>query len=77
MATYIPVDALIPGGIRATDFIHIRTNDGTCSRCRKEVPDEQVPLMLWLPPNSKRMLIYCEDCIGEQAHANMAPIVPG
>lgn len=52
---------MIPGGIKPTDFRHVGTNDNTCSRCRKAVPEEQVPILLWLH-DGNTMLIYCEDC---------------
>jgi hypothetical protein len=58
--------AMIPGGIKPTDHWHIRLNDGTCSRCRKEVPDDDVPLMLFGAADNEGdcdMLIYCEACL--------------
>jgi hypothetical protein len=51
---------MIAGGIRATDHWHVLTNDGTCSRCRREVPDGEVPLLLW---RGSDLLIYCERCL--------------
>ncbi len=62
MAT-VPVDAFVPGGIRPTDHWRRGTNDGTCSRCRREVPDDEVPLMFW-SADGHDMLIYCEMCLG-------------
>lgn len=59
----IDITALIPGGIKPTDHWHVRTNDDTCSRCRKEVPEEDVPLLLW-SQDGENMLIYCEACLG-------------
>jgi hypothetical protein len=47
--------------ILSTDFIHHETNDGTCSRCRRQIEEGEVPIMLW-PDNSSDMLIYCDDC---------------
>lgn len=58
----VSIDALVPGGILATDHVHVHTNDGTCSRCRREVPDDDVPLMLWTDAAGERMLIYCQRC---------------
>ena len=53
----------VPCGVKPTDYWHRRTNDGTCSRCRAEVPDHEVPLMMW-SPDGHDMLIYCEACLG-------------
>lgn len=57
------VSALVPGGIKPTDYMHENTNDGTCSRCRKAVREEQVPIILWADGGGD-MWIYCEDCLG-------------
>jgi hypothetical protein len=59
----IDIKRLIPGGIKPTDRWHRGTNDGTCSRCRKEVPERDVPLMLWAN-DGEDMLIYCHACLG-------------
>lgn len=56
------ISDFVPGGIRPTDHVHIRINDGTCSRCRREVGDD-VPLMLWIGAG-ENMLIYCRTCCG-------------
>jgi hypothetical protein len=53
---------IIPGGVQAADHWHRRTDDGTCSRCRREVPDQDVPLRVW-SPNGQDMLTYCERCL--------------
>jgi hypothetical protein len=53
---------IIPGGIRPSDHWHRRTNDGTCSRCRREVPEDDVPLLLWRN-DGHDMLAYCERCL--------------
>jgi hypothetical protein len=50
--------------VRASDHIHRVINDGTCSRCRQPVPDDSVPLMLWLGADGEDMLIYCQGCVG-------------
>jgi hypothetical protein len=73
--TRLTVDAFIPGGIKPTDHVHHVTSDDTCSRCRKAVPDDQVPLILWFN-DAVDMLVYCEDCTGPEAWAAMAPTVP-
>jgi late competence protein required for DNA uptake (superfamily II DNA/RNA helicase) len=54
---------LIPGGIQPSDHVHRRKNDMTCSRCRSEIAEDEVPLMLWLNAGED-MLIYCERCLG-------------
>lgn len=59
-------DQVIPGGIRDSDHWHVITNDGTCSRCRQEVPDDEVPLMLW-DRSGMLMLIYCDRCLAGDA----------
>lgn len=53
---------VVPGGVRSTDFVHRVTNDSTCSRCRKVVPDEEVPVLIWFGDDGEDMLIYCEGC---------------
>lgn len=58
----IDIHQMVPGGIKSTDFVHRRTNDNTCSRCRVKVPEEQVPLLLWAQ-RGEDLLIYCEDCL--------------
>lgn len=65
---------IVPGGVLPTDYWHRVTNDGTCSRCRREVPDEDVPLRLWRH-NGRDMLIYCEACIdfARDKHPTEAP----
>jgi hypothetical protein len=56
----IPIDQLIPGGIRPTDCRHPVT-DRTCSRCQRRCRDGSAPLMLW--GFGENMLMYCEDCL--------------
>lgn len=58
--------AIIPGGIRPDDHIHRETNDGTCSRCRWPVPEDEVPLHLWLN-DGQDMLTYCKTCLAMPA----------
>lgn len=58
---------LIPNGILFTDHWHRGTNDGTCSRCARPVPEGDVPLMIW-SKDGKDMLIYCERCTGIDPH---------
>ena len=59
----LSVDDFLPGGILPTDVWHIRTDDGTCSRCRETPPEEDVPLFVW-SPSGEDMLRYCERCLG-------------
>ncbi len=56
------IGAFVPEGILATDHIHAPAYDETCSRCRRPIPDEEVPLLLWLPPDQVGMLAYCDRC---------------
>jgi hypothetical protein len=56
------INQLIPGGIKPADHWHRRRNDNTCSRCRNEIADDEVPLMLW-STDGHDMLIYCEACL--------------
>lgn len=65
----IAIKDMVPGGIKPTDHWHIKTNDNTCSRCRKPVPDDEVPLMLWANGDND-MLIYCQECMGWKRHAD-------
>jgi hypothetical protein len=61
----IAIEDLVPGGILPTDHLHVGVNEGRCSRRRKEVNEDEVPLMLW-PQNDggHSMLIYCPRCMG-------------
>ncbi len=61
MSAKVEITALVPGGILATDHWHRKTQDGTCSRCRRPLPEQDVPLMLW-SESGDDMLIYCERC---------------
>ena len=57
------LDQMIPGGVQPADHWHVGRDDGTCSRCRQPVPDDDVPLRLWRK-NGHEMLTYCERCLG-------------
>ena len=59
----LTLDKIIPGGVLETDHRHNFTNDNTCSRCRLEIPEDEVPIILWTH-GGRRMLIYCEPCLG-------------
>ena len=66
----LTIESLVPGGILATDHLHVTTNDGTCSRCRRLVPDAEVPLMLWLN-DGEDLLIYCPACCGSRPNLDV------
>lgn len=55
---------LIPGGILESDHRHHITNDNTCSRCRRLVAENEVPLMAWVGEEGEDLLIYCSACLG-------------
>ena len=59
-----PIDlaAVVPGGIWSTDHVHDPGYDETCIRCRTQIADDDVPLLVWLPPDQRRMLAYCRYC---------------
>lgn len=54
-------DALVPGGILETDKCHVMTDDGTCSRCGKEIGEDEMPVRFW-DASGHLMWTYCEDC---------------
>ena len=57
------VEDLVPGGVLPTDFCHVKTFDETCSRCRKAIPEDDIPLLLWIG-DGENMYAYCRDCNG-------------
>jgi hypothetical protein len=59
----LAIKHIVPGGVLPTDHIHRTTNDRTCSRCRKPVPEEEVPIMLWIGASGDDLLIYCGACL--------------
>lgn len=65
----LSVEQIVPGGIRPTDHWHRGMNDNTCSRCREEVPEEDVPLLFW-KNDGHDLLIYCEACLGVERRAS-------
>lgn len=65
--TRMSINAFVPGGIKASDHLHRVMNDGTCSRCRNEVSDEHVPLLLWVGDDGRDMYIFCEECLAKEA----------
>lgn len=60
---------MIPYGIMPSDNWHIGTNDNTCSRCREEVPNDDVPILIWRGDDD--MLIYCEACLGTREESRL------
>ena len=60
----LDLEQILPDGILETDHVHVDTYDETCSRCRRPIADADVPLLLWLPPEGRNMLAYCERCNG-------------
>ena len=65
--TPLTVEMMVPGGILPTDHWHRNSDDGTCSRCRAQTLDDQVPLLIW-SSGGHDMLRYCEPCLGIAAH---------
>ena len=62
-AAIVPIEALIPGGIRETDHAHVVTSDETCNRCRRPLREDEVPLRCW-EGDGTVMWIRCSDCSG-------------
>ena len=60
----IPIEAMVPGGIKPTDFVHVFTDDGTCSRCREPESEDEVPLLLWVG-EGHLMYRFCHKCTGQ------------
>lgn len=58
-----PIDQIVPGGILPDDRWHILVSDDTCSRCRKPIGEDEVPLLIWSGCGNN-MLSYCERCTG-------------
>lgn len=50
--------------ILETDYLFVKTNDATCSRCRQPIGEGDVPLCLW-PQGGGGELMYqfCEPCV--------------
>lgn len=55
----------VPGGILDTDQMHDEY-DCTCSRCRRDIGSEEVPIVVFVhdPDSSgdKGLVAYCDDC---------------
>lgn len=50
--------------IRKWHHRHYITSDDTCSRCRRKIADDEIPLRFWPKSDRNYMLIYCDACIG-------------
>ena len=60
---HMKLSHMIPGGVLVSDTIWEEGDPDLCSRCNVEIkPDDPEPIRLWLPPDSKRMLTFCEPC---------------
>lgn len=55
----------IKANILPTDFVHYMTSDDTCSRCRRAIDEDEVPLRFWPASDTNKMLVYCEACSDE------------
>lgn len=62
----ISIEDLVPGGIVRSDHLHVGSYDETCSRCRRSIPEEQTPLLLWVNSGDD-MYSFCGVCIGWDA----------
>lgn len=51
--------------ILPTDHVNYKTSDEKCSRCRRPLREDEVPLRFWPESDTNYMLIYCEDCCGD------------
>ncbi len=57
------VETTIPGGILDRDHIHAGAEDGTCSRCRRPIPEDEVPVRYWEGDGpGLRIWVYCDGC---------------
>lgn len=48
--------------VKATDHEYFETSEERCSRCRNDIGEEEVPLLLWRQSDSRYMYIFCEEC---------------
>ena len=64
MSPRLPIEAIVPGGIRDGDVL---VNDETCSRCRRAIAEDEVPIKLWARDGHGQR-IYCDDCTGLGGH---------
>lgn len=68
MANSVRFEDLVPNGILPSDHVHLHVYDETCSRCRKPIPDHEVPLQIF---EGNAMLSYCEPCCGVPAEETL------
>lgn len=66
------ITSIIPGGIKPTDFCHKETNDNTCSRCRRAIREDEIPITLWRDSDPNDMWIFCNDCTPNLAGFDVA-----
>lgn len=53
---------ILPGGILPSDVLFPKRHDGTCSRCRTEIPvSDEGPLWLW--HKSGAAWVFCSSCL--------------
>ena len=64
--TDMSLETFVPGGIQPSDHVYVIVSDNACSRCRREIREEEVPLMIWAGREGTFLWIYCDDCIGWQ-----------
>ncbi len=53
----LPLKQILP-----TDHLFVKTNDGTCSRCREAIAEAEVPLILWSEKDPNYMWQFCTRC---------------
>lgn len=62
---YVLVETLIPGGVLDRDHIHAGGDDGTCSRCRRPIREDEVLVRYCEGDGTGPCIwLYCDDCIG-------------
>ena len=47
--------------IRESDHIHAHRYDDTCSRCRRQLEETEVPLLVWI--DDEHLVALCSNCI--------------
>ncbi len=59
----IDITELIPGGIKGSDHLHRGTYYETCSRCRLEFAEDDIPLLCRVH-DGRDLYAFCRDCNG-------------
>lgn len=57
----LALEQLVPGGILPTDTCYDTVHEDACSRCGREIREDEVPLHLWAG-DGRYMWIFCNDC---------------